>query len=80
MILEQFAELLGGADRSGSHQDWPTGRVEAADLQENYTLVTVVPPVVEEAAPAAEAAAEGAAAVQPAAGGEAAGEAAGQEK
>lgn len=54
--------------------------VEAADLQENYTLVTVVPPVVEEAAPAAEAAAEGAAAVQPAAGGEAAGEAAGQEK
>jgi len=52
--------------------------VEALDLQENFTLVTVVPPVVEEAPAAVEAAAEGVAAAAapaegaaPAAGGEA---------
>ena len=36
--------------------------VEALDVQENFTLVTVVPPAVEEAPAAVEAAAEGAAA------------------
>jgi large subunit ribosomal protein L25 len=36
--------------------------VEALDIHENFTLVTVVPPAVEEAPAAAEAAAEGAAA------------------
>jgi len=52
--------------------------VEALDVQENFTLVTVVPPAVEEAPAAAEAAAEGAPAAAagaegaaPAAGGEA---------
>jgi large subunit ribosomal protein L25 len=52
--------------------------VEALDVQENFTLVTVVPPAVEEAPAVAEAAAEGAPAAAagaegaaPAAGGEA---------
>ena len=52
--------------------------VEALDVQENFTLVTVVPPAVEEAPAAVEAAAEGAVAAgapaegaAPAAGGEA---------